>query len=60
LPLAWLFMQNWLTNFAYRIQIGVFSFLITVFLSIAVAFITVSYQALKAAHADPVDSLRYE
>jgi putative ABC transport system permease protein len=60
LPLAWLMMQQWLADFAYRIHIGIFSFTITIFLSIAVAFITVSYQALKAAYADPVDSLKYE
>jgi putative ABC transport system permease protein len=59
-PVSYIAMNNWLQNFAYRIdlEIGVFaaSGLITLF----IALLTVSYQSIKTARANPVDSLRYE
>ena len=60
LPIAWYAMNRWLQNFAYRIDIGVFTFVLTLLLSLIVTFSTVSYRAVKAARANPVDSLRYE
>jgi len=59
-PLAYFIMQNWLTNFAYRIHISPLTFLLSALLALAVALITVSYQAVRAASANPIDSLRYE
>jgi putative ABC transport system permease protein len=59
-PLAYFSMQDWLTNFAYRIHISPITFLLSALLALAVALITVSYQAVRAASADPIDSLRYE
>ncbi len=59
-PLAYFSMQNWLKNFAYRIQISPLTFLISALLALLVALVTVSYQAVKAASANPIDSLRYE
>jgi putative ABC transport system permease protein len=59
-PLAYFSMQNWLTNFAYRIQITALTFALSALLALAVALVTVSFQAVRAASANPIDSLRYE
>ena len=59
-PVAYFLMDDWLTNFAYRTEISVFVFFAAALLTILVALLTVSYQAVKAALADPVKSLRYE
>jgi len=59
-PISYYVMQMWLQNFAYRVNIGLWSFIFAAVLSFAIALITVSYQSIKAATANPVDSLRYE
>ncbi len=59
-PLAYLAMSRWLEDFAYRIELGPGIFLIAGGLALLLALATVSYQAVKAALADPVTSLRYE
>ena len=59
-PVAYLVMTGWLEAFAYRIEIRGGEFLIAGLAALGVAFLTVSYQAIKAALADPVQSLRYE
>jgi putative ABC transport system permease protein len=59
-PLAWYFMHKWLQNYAYRINIGWFTFAITGVIALLIAFITISFQAIKAATANPVSSLRSE
>ncbi len=59
-PIAWYAMEKWLTNFAYRIEIGIVVFIICGILGIAIAFLTVSGQSIKAALANPVDSLKSE
>ena len=59
-PVAYFAMQNWLQNFAYRVEVGVWIFVLSATLSLAIALLTVSYQTIKAATANPVDSLRYE
>ncbi len=59
-PVAWWIMQNWLQDYAYRIQISWWIFLAAGFLAILIALITVSFQAIKAAIANPVKSLRTE
>ncbi len=59
-PLAWYIMDSWLSGFAYRIAIGIDAFLIAGFLAIAIALLTVSYQSIKAAVVNPVNSLRRE
>ena len=59
-PLAYFSMQNWLTNFAYRVQVTALTFALSALLALAVALVTVSFQAVRAASADPIDSLRYE
>ncbi|HKZ64862.1 MAG TPA: ABC transporter permease [Chitinophagaceae bacterium] len=59
-PVAWYFMNEWLQNFVYRIHIGVSVFVLAIIASLAIAWITVGYRALKAALANPVQSLRTE
>jgi putative ABC transport system permease protein len=59
-PLAWLGMSNWLKDFAYRIDINWLVFFEAGFSALAIALITVSFQAIKAARANPVKSLRTE
>ncbi|MEE9362021.1 MAG: ABC transporter permease [Cellulophaga sp.] len=59
-PLAFWLMQNWLQEFAYRIDIGWTVFLIAGASAIVIALVTVSYQAVKAARINPVKSLRSE
>ncbi|PTX21499.1 putative ABC transport system permease protein [Pontibacter mucosus] len=59
-PLAWYAMHVWLQNFAYRIDIPVWVFLAAGITAAAVAFLTVSYQALKAASVNPVANLRFD
>ena len=59
-PLAYFAMNKWLQNFAYRISIHPWIFVMSGLIVFAVALITVSYQSIKAAVSDPVDSLRYE
>jgi putative ABC transport system permease protein len=59
-PLAWWAMNNWLQEFAYRIHIGVWIFAIAAAAAIIIALVTVSLQAIKAAIANPVKSLRTE
>ncbi|MCX6583204.1 MAG: ABC transporter permease [Candidatus Aminicenantes bacterium] len=59
-PLAWYGMDKWLQNFAYRINIQWWMFVFTGVVALAIAFLTVSFQVIKAARANPIDSLRYE
>lgn len=59
-PVAYFVMHNWLQDFAYRINIEWWVFAIAGFLSVVVALATISYQAIKAAIANPVKSLRSE
>ena len=59
-PIAWYFMNKWLQDYAYRIDIGWWLFAAGGFASIIIALLTVSFQAIKAAMANPVKSLRTE
>jgi putative ABC transport system permease protein len=59
-PLAWYIMNNWLQDFNYRLEVSVWIFLDAGLLAILIAALTVSYQAIKAAMANPVKSLRSE
>ena len=60
LPVAWYVMNRWLQNFAYRTSIGIEIFILSGLVAFVFAFLTVSYQSIKAAVANPADSLRYE
>lgn len=59
-PIGWLAMSNWLNGFAYRIPLRIWPFLLASIAACLIALLTVSAQTLKAARANPADSLRYE
>lgn len=59
-PIAYFAMDHWLEGFAYRISIGVSTFLWLGVLTLALTLLTVGYRSLKAASANPIESLRYE
>jgi putative ABC transport system permease protein len=60
IPFAWYFMNKWLQDFAYRINISWWIFLATGLLALFISLVTISFQAIKAAIANPVKSLRTE
>lgn len=57
---TWYLMSDWLESFAYRISLSPLIFVLSGFLALVVALLTVSYQAFKAARINPVESLKYE
>ena len=59
-PAAWYFTNKWLEKFAYRIELDAWTFILAAIIALVIAAATVSFQAVKAATANPVDSLRYE
>ncbi|MEO7214289.1 ABC transporter permease [Mucilaginibacter sp.] len=59
-PVTWYAMYKWLQDFAYRIEISWWVFVLAGFIAILVAFVTVSFQSVRAALANPVKSLRSE
>ena len=59
-PVAYFVMNNWLKDFAYRININLWVFALAGFIALIIALLTVSSHAIKAATANPVKSLRYE
>ena len=59
-PFAWYFMDKWLQDFAYRISIGWWVFIVAGSLAVIIAFVTIGFQAVKAGVANPVKSLRTE
>lgn len=60
IPVAWLLMRYWLQDFAYRISIPWWAFLMVGCLAITIAFLTISIQSVKAAFANPVKALRQD
>jgi ABC-type antimicrobial peptide transport system permease subunit len=59
-PVAWFAMHKWLQGYNYRVAISWTTFLIAGFLAIFIAIVTISFQSIKAALANPVKSLRAE
>ena len=59
-PLAYFLMKDWLENFAYRIEFPWFSLILSALVTFLIAIITVSFQTVRAARANPAESLRYE
>ena len=59
-PLAWYIMNKWLEEFAYRVDINWYVFVISITGTLLIAFLTVGFRALKAALADPASTLRTE
>ncbi|MGK7369509.1 MAG: ABC transporter permease, partial [Candidatus Halalkalibacterium sp. M3_1C_030] len=59
-PASWYIMQQWLSDFAYRVDIGAGVFVLCALTALAIALLTVSYHSVKAATLNPVESLRNE
>lgn len=59
-PITIYIMQDWLSSFAYRIELGVSTFLLTGILTLAIALLTIAYQAIKTAMKQPAETLKYE
>jgi putative ABC transport system permease protein len=59
-PIAWIAMNKWLQNFAYRTEMTIWPFLLSGIAALTIALFTVSWQAVRAATANPVEALRYE
>jgi ABC-type antimicrobial peptide transport system permease subunit len=59
-PIAYFVMHNWLQDFAYRADLGIFTFILAMILALVIAIISVSFQAVRAAVSNPADSIRYE
>jgi len=59
-PAAYFILQNWLKDYAFHVDIGVWFFVLPVILIVVIALLTVLYQSLRAALANPVESLRME
>jgi len=59
-PIAYFAVNKWLQSYVYKANIALWSFILSGVLALFIALITVSYQSIKAALANPVDSLRYE
>ncbi len=59
-PIAWYIMHRWLEEFAYRAEISWWIFVTAAVIALSIAFLTISFQAIKAAIANPVNSLRSE
>ncbi len=60
LPLSWLVMNNWLQGFSYRVDIGIWTLVTAALIVAFISLVTVSYQSIRAALANPVNSLRTE
>ena len=59
-PVAWYFMRNWLTDFPFRINLGLPLFIYSALFALIIALLTVSYQGWQAATRNPVDALRHD
>ena len=57
-PVAWIFMHRWLQDFAYRIAFGVDLFVLSGAALLSITLLTISWHSLRAARANPVESLR--
>lgn len=59
-PIAYIILKNWLNHFAFRINLSIWPFFISAFGALVIALLTVSWQTVKAARANPIESLKYE
>lgn len=59
-PLAWFFMNKWLNNFHYHIELSLFSFVLAGFVGLLIALVTVGFQGLRAAGTSPVSAIKSE
>jgi putative ABC transport system permease protein len=59
-PIAWIIMNKWLQNFAYKTELSWWIFCLSGIIALGIAILTVSFQTWRAATRNPVESLRYE
>jgi putative ABC transport system permease protein len=59
-PVGYYVINKWLQNFAFQVNFSIMFFVVSALITFGIALITVSYQTIKAALSDPVDSLKYE
>lgn len=59
-PIGYFVMRDWLQDFAYRASLDIWIFLSAALLALVISILTVSYQSVKAALANPANSLKYE
>jgi len=59
-PVVYFVMSQWLQNFAYRTSISLWIFILSALSTLILALLTLGYQSIRTATANPVDSLRYE
>lgn len=60
IPTSYILLQEWLNNFAYKIELSIWTFVITCLLTLLIALVTVSWQTISAANMNPVESLKNE
>ena len=59
-PVAWFALNDWLQNFAFKVDLDIWIFILAAGITVFIAITTISFQAIKAALANPIDALRYE
>jgi len=59
-PVAYLVMNRWLENFAYRTKISITLFILTALIALSIALLTMAFQSIKAAYSNPIDAIKYE
>jgi putative ABC transport system permease protein len=59
-PFAWWLMENWLSNFMYKVELNPLVFVVTGLVTMIIAWLTIGYLTLKTASANPVDTLKEE
>jgi putative ABC transport system permease protein len=59
-PLAWLAVDWWLQNYTYKVEVGIFVYMLAGTFSILIAWLTMGYQSIRAATSNPAQSLRSE
>lgn len=59
-PVAYIFIQKWLSGYAYRITLNIWPFAAAMFISLMITLVTVSFRSYKAAKTNPIDALKYE
>jgi putative ABC transport system permease protein len=59
-PVAYIFIQKWLSGYAYRIELSIWPFAAAMFISLMITLVTVSFRSYKTAKTNPVDALKYE
>lgn len=59
-PLTYIYLESWLDNFAYRVEIDILVFVISIVSALVIAMLTISHHVLKTAKANPVEALKYE